>query len=97
TEQPTKEQPVRDAATGARRTLVVAPLAALMFTAGLLLSLRAVRAHETLAQLRADFVSTVTHELKTPVATIRAAGDTLAYGRVTAAGGSREYAEIVVE
>ena len=31
-----------------------------------------------LAQLRADFVATVTHELKTPIATIRAAADTLA-------------------
>ena len=92
-----RDQTLQDARIGARRTLSVTILAAVVFTTGLTLSLRAIRAYAHLAQLRADFVSTVTHELKTPVATIRAAGDTLASHRVEISDGSRKYARIVVE
>jgi signal transduction histidine kinase len=92
-----RDQTLQDARTGARRTLIVTILAAAVFTTGLGLSLRAIRAYAHLAQLRADFVSTVTHELKTPVATIRAAGDTLASHRVEISDGPRKYAHIIVE
>jgi signal transduction histidine kinase len=57
------------------------------------LSLEAGRASETLADMRADFVSAVTHELKTPIANMRAIQETLASGRVTIET-SREYAEM---
>jgi signal transduction histidine kinase len=43
--------------------------------------------------MRADFVSAVTHELKTPIANMRAIHETLASGRVTTET-SREYAEM---
>ena len=92
-----RDEMLHATSTGARRTLFVTALAAIVFTAGLALSLRAMREHANLAQLRADFVSTVTHELKTPVATIRAAGDTLVSHRVTISDNSRKYAHIVVE
>src|SRR5207253_1339304 len=59
-----RDQTLQDARIGARRTLSVTILAAVVFTTGLTLSLRAIRAYAHLAQLRADFVSTVTHELK---------------------------------
>ena len=49
-------------------------------TIGLWLSLEAGRASETLADMRADFVSAVTHELKTPIANMRAIHETLASG-----------------
>ena len=49
------------------------------FTLGLSLifTVHIVRVNARLAEMRSDFVSTVTHELRTPLATIRAVGDTL--------------------
>jgi signal transduction histidine kinase len=78
---------------GARRTLAVGAVMALALTIGLWLSLEAGRASDTLADMRSDFVSAVTHELKTPIANMRAIHETLASGRVTAET-SREYAEM---
>jgi two-component system phosphate regulon sensor histidine kinase PhoR len=66
---------------------------ALALTIALWLSLEAGRASETLSDMRADFVSAVTHELKTPIANMRAIHETLAAGRVTQEK-SREYAEM---
>jgi two-component system phosphate regulon sensor histidine kinase PhoR len=59
--------------------------------------MRAVRANASLAELRSEFVSTVTHELKTPIATIRAVGDTLVSGRIATPVAQREYAQLVVQ
>ena len=50
---------------------------------GLIVSLRAARASADLAVMRADFVSAVTHELKTPLANLRVINETLAAGRAT--------------
>jgi signal transduction histidine kinase len=61
------------------------------------MTMRAVRANARLAQLRSDFVATVTHELKTPLATIRAVGDTLVSGRIGTQTAQREYAQLVVQ
>lgn len=80
---------------GAGRTVTVTTAAAIAFGFGLLMTARALRASADLAQLRADFVSSVTHELKTPLSTIRAIGDALARGRVSGDRGVREYARIV--
>lgn len=85
-------------ATGARHWMVLAMgAAALTLVGGLVLSIRAVRASADLAALRGDFVSTVTHELKTPLATIRAVGDTLVRGRLTSEQALREYAQLLVQ
>jgi signal transduction histidine kinase len=78
---------------GARRTLGVAAVMAIALTVGLWLSVEAGRASETLADMRADFVSAVTHELKTPIANMRAIHETLASGRATL-DMSREYAQM---
>jgi signal transduction histidine kinase len=78
-------------------TLVVASTAAGVLTLGLALSSRAVRASARLAEMRSEFVSTVTHELKTPLATIRAVGDAVASGRVTSGETLRDYAQLVVQ
>lgn len=88
---------MQSARDGARRTLTFVALGALGFAMGLLLTVSSTRSHARLAQLRADFVSTVTHELKTPIATIRAAADTLVSGRVGGEAGSRRYAQLVVD
>jgi signal transduction histidine kinase len=68
---------------GASRTLVLAAVMMLTLGLALLVSLRAARASADLASMRADFVSAVTHELKTPLANLRAINETLASGRTT--------------
>lgn len=90
---PVHDPTLAAAESGARRTLAVGAVMALALTIGLWLSLEAGRASETLADMRADFVSAVTHELKTPIANMRAIQETLASGRVTTET-SREYAEM---
>jgi two-component system phosphate regulon sensor histidine kinase PhoR len=82
---------------GADRTLFVTTTAAIAFGLGLLLAGRALRASANLAQLRADFVASVTHELKTPLSTISAMGETLARGRLPEGAAVREYAQIVAQ
>jgi signal transduction histidine kinase len=66
---------------GARRTLAIAAVMTMTLGVGLIVSLRAARASTDLAVMRADFVSAVTHELRTPLANIRAINETLASGR----------------
>ncbi len=78
-----EDQTLAAAERGARRTLLVATATALTLAVGLIVSLRAARAGADLAVMRADFVSAVTHELKTPLANLRALNETLASGRVT--------------
>ena len=78
----------------ANESLLVAGAAALTLALGLVLAVRAVRAGVALTAMRSDFVSSVTHELKTPLANIRAMADTLARRPV---GGEivRDYAELL--
>jgi signal transduction histidine kinase len=79
-----REDPTLAAAErGARRTLVLAGVMLLTLALGLIVSLRAARANANVAVMRADFVSAVTHELKTPLANLRAINETLASGRAT--------------
>jgi signal transduction histidine kinase len=85
------------AARGARRTLLVIAAGAVALALGLFFSGRAARAMTQVNELRSDFVSTVTHELKTPVQVIRSIGETLARGRVTDRERLREYAQLLVQ
>lgn len=84
------------AAQGADKALLVAAAAALTMALGLILTIRAVRAGVALTAMRSDFVSSVTHELKTPLANIRAMADTLARRPI---GGEtvRDYAELLMQ
>ena len=84
------------AARGARRSLVVVGAGVVLLAFSLLATTRAARASAALAAVRADFVATVTHELKTPLATIRAAGETIARGRVRTEPDLKRYAGILV-
>lgn len=80
----TRDDPTLGAAErGARRTLAIAAVMTVTLAVGLIVSLRAARASADLAVMRADFVSAVTHELKTPLANLRAINETLASGRAT--------------
>ena len=87
----------RAASFGARQAIVVTWVAGAMFALGLALTVHVVRENAALVKRRADFVSSVTHELKTPVAAIRAAGETLMSGRLTTPAESRDYARLVIE
>jgi signal transduction histidine kinase len=86
-----------DAIQGADRTLVLATFAAFSLAFGMVMTARAMSARERLSELRSEFVSTLTHDLKTPIASIRALGDTLVSGRIPSKDGQREYAQLVVQ
>jgi signal transduction histidine kinase len=88
---------VEEALRGGNRTLVMGALAAGTLALGVLMTARAARASARLAELRSDFVSSVTHELKTPLATIRAVGDTLLRGRLTSPEAVGDYAKLLVQ
>ena len=82
--------------TGARRTLIIAVASALVLAIGLLLVVRAARANAQLADMRSEFVSTVTHELKTPISTIQAIGETFAADRGITPELSRKYGSLTL-
>jgi signal transduction histidine kinase len=76
-------------------TIAITTVAVSALIAGLLLTARALRASADLAKLRFDFVSSVTHELKTPLSTIRVVGETLSNERLQPGPKVREYAHLL--
>jgi signal transduction histidine kinase len=79
----------------ARRTFAVLAIAGILITATLLLIVRAVRARAVATSMKSDFVSEVTHELKTPLAFIRFVGDTVAGHRYSSQEELEEYAGLL--
>jgi len=71
-------------------------LAALLLAGGaaLVLSVRAARRETEAARARADFVTKVGHDLRTPLAVVRMYAETLAAGRVADPAEAREFAGI---
>ena len=90
------DSPLIAGARGADQTLLAAGAAAMTLAIGLVLAIQAVRAGVTLTAMRSDFVSSVTHELKTPLANIRAMADTLAR-RPIGTDTIRDYAELLMQ
>lgn len=70
----------RDGVSGVRTVLALTVLLALVGLLGLFAVDRMVGTHLAYAQRRSDFVSAVTHELKTPLAAIRLHGEMLHEG-----------------
>ena len=85
------------AVSGARRTMLVLAASALVFGIGLVIIVRATRAAAAVAAMRSEFVSTVTHELKTPMSVIQSVGETMLRGRVSSPEQQREYAQLLVQ
>ncbi|HZI80531.1 MAG TPA: HAMP domain-containing sensor histidine kinase [Vicinamibacterales bacterium] len=80
---------------GSRRMFILISIAAGASLLALVLTVRADRASAALASMKSDFVAAVTHELKTPVASIRLVGDTLSNGRYTSPKTVQEYAGLL--
>ena len=85
------------AISGANRTFLIGSASAFTLAIGLVLAARAERASARLAEMRSEFVSTVTHELKTPIATIRAAAETWSQNRLSGIDTFQSYGRLVVE
>ena len=81
---------------GGQQALALAGLSAFVLVVGSILTVRAARGNAKLMAMRSDFVSAVTHELKTPIATIRAVSETVASGRSDDPKLAREYAQLAV-
>ncbi len=78
-----------------RRNLLLAGLAVVGLGLGLLLALGATAREARLARMKAGFVSSVSHEMKTPLALIRMYSETLDSGRITAADKRTEYYRVI--
>ena len=85
------------AVRGARRTMLVLAAGALALGIGLMIIVRATRDAAAVASMRSEFVSTVTHELKTPMSVIHSIGQTMVRGRVSSPEQQREYAQLLVQ
>jgi signal transduction histidine kinase len=78
-------------------TLGLAALAAFVLALGLGVTVRAMRLSADLAEMRAEFMSSVTHELKTPIASIQAMGETLSRGRLRDPRAQQDYGAVVTQ
>lgn len=80
---------------GYQRMLLMLAVGAGTAMIALLLTARAVRASATLAARQSEFVSAVSHEMKTPLSLITLASDSLAAGRCSTPEGTREYGRLL--
>jgi signal transduction histidine kinase len=93
--RPGDDRAVRAAAVGARRTVWLMSFAAAVTIVGLVLTVRATRASARLAVMKSDFVSTFTHELKTPLAVFRLVAETLAMRRYSSIDAVHDYGQLL--
>jgi signal transduction histidine kinase len=80
-----------------RSTMTITALAAIVLAVGFLFTVQAARTNARIAEMRSEFVAAVTHELRTPIASIQALSETLASGRSESPEMSREYAQLAVQ
>jgi signal transduction histidine kinase len=94
--QPFQGESMLVAARGSRRTFVLIAITALAAGVALFFAIISVRAAAALAAMKSEFVSSVTHELKTPLASIRLASETLVRGRYHSCDVIVQYAELLL-
>ncbi|MDR9419502.1 sensor histidine kinase [Gracilimonas sp.] len=75
------------------KNLVVLGVAMLFLTGALLFMFFTAQRERQLAQRQASFLANVTHELKTPLAVMQAAGENISDGRVTEGKRLKQYGE----
>jgi signal transduction histidine kinase len=88
---------VRAANTGARQTTLLGIVAASLIMLSYFLMSHAATQSAKLVEMRTTFVQGVTHELKTPVSTIRAIGETFAGADEVTLESAKEFARVSVE
>ncbi|MFC2096774.1 ATP-binding protein [Bacteroidota bacterium] len=64
---------------------------------GITLILRDIRRERKMALLRADFVSNVTHELKTPLTSITMFAESIFYGRALTESENKNYSNVIIK
>lgn len=85
----------QDARARKAYSLVLVSVSVSVILAGMMVLLVAVRKEARANELKSEFISNVTHELKTPLSLIRMFGELLALGRSASPTTAREYAEII--
>lgn len=83
------------ASQGAFRTLILLALGACATIVGLWFTVRAAKTAADLAEVQAEFVSAVSHEMKTPLSLVKLASDTLANGRYSSQSAVAEYGQMI--
>ncbi|MGE3578649.1 MAG: sensor histidine kinase [Vicinamibacterales bacterium] len=84
------------AAAGARGTMGIAFAAGALLVVTYGVMVRAAKETSRLSDMRSSFVATVTHELKTPLTTIRMIGETFASGEQATLEMSQRFAKVSV-
>lgn len=85
------------ATRGGTRTLLLLGLGTLVTIVGLGVTVRAARRSADLADVQSEFVSAVSHEMKTPLSLIKLASDTLAHGRYASPDAIGEYGQMIMK
>ncbi|HQV32918.1 MAG TPA: HAMP domain-containing sensor histidine kinase, partial [Calditrichia bacterium] len=78
-----------------RRNLMLLGLLALVLSGGVWFVNRSLRREMELAEMKSDFVSNISHELKTPLALIRLFAESLEMGRVPSKEKQMQYFKII--
>jgi signal transduction histidine kinase len=91
-----RDESMLAANSGGLRIFILISIAAGAAMVALVLTLRAARSAAVLATMKSEFVSAVTHELKTPLSGIRLVSETLAKGRFRSPEKVSEYATLLL-
>jgi signal transduction histidine kinase len=90
-----REEMLAAESRGSARTLALAGLGALATIAGLFFTVRATQSAARLTTVQSEFVSAVSHEMKTPLSLLKLASDTLASGRYNSPDAIGEYGQLM--
>src|SRR5262249_19208013 len=80
---------------GTTQTIGLLILAGLVTIVAAAITVRTAMAADKLVAVQSQFMSSVTHEMKTPIALVRLAGDTFANRRYTSDTAIREYGQML--